>query len=81
MKHLLMDDVMANWLFLKNQVAQTAQCDLRYRQSLPVDETVILEGWCVKKRSRVAFMKGQVILESNGALIAESNAKFMLVKP
>ena len=77
----LLDDVMANWLFLKNQVAQTAQCDLRYRQSLPVDETVILEGWCVNKRSRVAFMKGQVILESNGALIAESNAKFMLVKP
>ena len=76
----LLDDVMANWLFLKNQVAQTAQCDLRYRQVLPVDEPVILEGWCEKQRSRVAFMKGQVILASNSTIVAESSAKFMLLK-
>ena len=44
----LLDDVMANWLFLKNQAAHTAKCELRYRNPLPIGEKVLLEGRCVK---------------------------------
>ena len=39
----LIDDVMANWLYLKGMPAQTAKCDLRYKNSLQTGETVILE--------------------------------------
>jgi len=75
----LLDDVMANWLFLKNQVAQTAQCDLRYRQVLPINNEVLLEGRCIKTKSRVAFMQGRVLLASDLTVIAESEAKFMII--
>ena len=75
----LLDDVMANWLFLKNQVAQTAQCDLRYRQALPINNEVLLEGRCKKTKSRVDFMQGRVLLASDLTVIAESEAKFMII--
>ena len=43
-------------------------------------EAVIFEGWCDTERSRGAIMKGHVILASNSSIVAESSAKFMLVK-
>ena len=77
----LLDDVMANWLFLKNQVAQTANCELRYRNPLPINHTVMLEGRLVKKKGQVAVMNGLVIHKKKKHIVAESNAKFMVVKP
>ena len=75
----LLDDVMANWLFLQNKVAQTAQCDLRHRKPLPIHTKVNLEGRCIKQKGKVTFMHGKVILDATGDLIAESHAKFMLI--
>ena len=77
----LLDDVMANWLFLKNQIAQTARCELRYRNPLPINQTVMLEGRLVKKKGQVAVMNGLVIHKKKKHIVAESNAKFMLIKP
>ena len=77
----LLDDVMANWLFLKNQIAQTAKCELRYRKPLPIDETVILEGRRIKKKGQIAVMHGLVIHKKLKHVIAESDAIFMLIKP
>ena len=54
----LLDDVMANWLFLKGKPAQTAKCDLRYKNSLQTGETVMLEGHHLKTKSRMAMMYG-----------------------
>ena len=75
----LLDDVMANWLFLQDKVAQTAQSDLRYRKPLPINTKVNMEGRCIKQKGKVVFMNGKVILDSTGDLIAESNAKFMII--
>ena len=75
----LLDDVMANWLFLQNKVAQTAKCDLRYRKPLPINTKVNLEGTCIKQKGKVAFMYGKVISDINDELIAESHAKFMII--
>jgi len=75
----LLDDVMANWLFLQNKVAQTAQCDLRYRKPLPIHTKVNLEGRCIKQKGKVTFMHGKVISDATGDLIAESHAKFMII--
>ena len=77
----LLDDVMANWLFLKNHIAQTAKCELRYRKPLPINETVMLEGSCIKKKGQIAVMQGLVIHKKLKHVVAESNAKFMVIKP
>ena len=77
----LLDDVMANWLFLKNQIAQTAKCELRYRKPLSINETVILEGRRIKEKGQIAVMHGLVIHKKLKHVIAESDAIFMLIKP
>ena len=77
----LLDDVMANWLFLTNEIAQTAKCELRYRRTLPINETVLLEGRLIKRKGQVAVMHGLIIHKKARHIVAESNAKFMIVKP
>ncbi len=76
----LLDDVMANLLFLKNQIAQTAKCELRYRKPLSINETVILEGRRIKEKGQIVVMHGLVIHKKLKHIVAESNAKFMVIK-
>ncbi|HJL80722.1 MAG TPA: PaaI family thioesterase [Gammaproteobacteria bacterium] len=75
----LLDDVMANWLFLKDLPAQTAKCDLRYKNSLQTGETVLLEGHHLKTKSRMAMMYGLMKTKKEEKVIAECHAKFMIM--
>ena len=73
-----LDDVMANWIYLKGLRAYTAKCEIRYKDSLPTGVAVSLEGHCVKSRGRLIIMYGKMIRTDTGALVAETEASFML---
>ncbi len=75
-----LDDVMANWLFLKGLKGFTARCDIRYRDALPVGTPVRLEGHCLKQRARLTQMQGLMIREDNHQTVAETEASFMLAR-
>ena len=72
-----LDDVMANWIFLKGLKAFTAKCEIRYRDALPIGTRVRLEGHCVKQRARLTQMKGYLIRVDNDEVVAEAEASFM----
>lgn len=72
-----LDDVMANWIFLKGERAYTAKCEIRYKDSLPTGTPVRLEGHCVKARGRLVQMKGLMVRQDTGAVVAEAEASFM----
>jgi acyl-coenzyme A thioesterase PaaI-like protein len=74
-----LDDVMANWLFLKGFKAFTARCDVRYRDALPVGTLVHLEGHCLKQKGRLTQMKGVMIRDDNEEIVAECEASFMMI--
>ena len=74
-----LDDVMANWMFLKGVRAHTARCEIRYRQPLPVGTRVLLEGRLVKRKGRVAFLEGRMLKAEDGSVVAETEASFMVV--
>ena len=74
----LLDDVMANWLWLQGHAAFTAKADIRYRAELPVGTAVYLEGRCLARKGRLAQMQGRVIRQDNDELVAEATASFML---
>ena len=74
----LLDDVMANWLWLQGLAAFTAKADVRYRAELPVGTAVRLEGRCLARKGRLAQMQGRVVRQDNGELVAEAMASFML---
>lgn len=74
-----LDDVMANWLFLKGMRAHTARCEIRYRQPLAIGTRVLLEGRLVRQKGKVAFMAGRMLKADDGTLVAEADGSFMLV--
>ena len=74
-----LDDVMANWLFLKGFKAFTAKCDIRYRDALPVGTKVRLEGHCIKQKARLTQMKGLMIRNDTSEVVAETEAAFMMI--
>ena len=73
-----LDDVMANWLFLKGMRGFTAKCDIRFKQVLPIGCTIQLEGHCVKQRRKLIVMQGLARRADNDELVAECEASFMV---
>lgn len=74
----VLDDVMANWLWLSGIRCMTARAEIRYRDELPVGVPVRLEGRCLRRKGRLAQMEGKVIRQDDGAVVAEATASFMI---
>ena len=74
----VLDDVMANWIYLKGIRAYTAKCDIRYKDSLKIGTKVTVEGQCIKQRNRLILMEGRMAREDNGETVAETLASFMI---
>lgn len=73
----LLDDVMANWLWLQGVQCFTAKADIRYRAQLPIGVPVALEGRCLKRKGRLALMEGKVLRQDDGSIVAEATGSFM----
>ena len=73
-----LDDVMANWIFLKGIRAYTAKCEIRYKAPLPTGTPVLLRGECIKEKSRLVQMRGIMSRADDGAIVAETDASFMI---
>ena len=76
----LLDDVMANWLYLQGERAYTGKCEIRFREPAPTGVRLLLEGELVTRKKRTAQLVGRAIRADNGALVAETEAVF-LVQP
>ncbi|MEZ5564161.1 MAG: PaaI family thioesterase [Gammaproteobacteria bacterium] len=74
-----LDDVMANWMFLKGVRAHTARCAIRYRQPLAIGTPVLLEGRLVRRKGKLAFLEGRMLKADDGSVVAEAEATFMVV--
>ena len=77
----VLDDVMANWLFLQGARGHTAKCDIRYRQPVAVGTRIDLEGWLVKRKGPVAILEGIATRASDKKVVADARASFMIVDP
>ena len=62
----LLDDVMANWLWLQGHMCFTARAEVRYRNPLPVGTPVRLEGRCARRKGLLAMMEGRVVRQDRG---------------
>ncbi|MCY4658096.1 MAG: PaaI family thioesterase [Gammaproteobacteria bacterium] len=74
----LLDDVMANLLFLKGEVCVTARADVRFRNPLGIGEVVDLESRLQTRRGRLAVIEGKIVTRNNPTVIAESTGTFMV---
>ena len=74
----LLDDVMANWLFLHGKVCITARADVRFKNPLPIGIPTRLESRLARRRGTLAVLEGQVRRQDNDLLIVESTGHFMV---
>ena len=74
----LLDDVMANWVWLRGERCFTARAEIRYRSELPVGTPIRLEGRCLKRKGRLAQMEGRLIRKSDNYVVAEASCAFMI---
>ena len=74
----LLNDVMANWLWLHDEQCFTAKADIRYYQKLPIGIEVRLEGRCNQRKGRLAKMSGEAVRTDNGETIAVAFGSFMV---
>ena len=75
-----LDDSMANWLYLRGARAYTARSSVRYRATVAPGEPLRLEGRAVGRRGRVVEMAGVASRASDGELMAEATATFVVVE-
>ena len=74
----VLDDVMANWLFLQGHRAVTAKCDLRYKSPLPTETEVEVKSWCIKRRGKMAVIGSEMRRSEDAVLVAQCEATFMI---
>lgn len=74
----LLDDVMANWIWLKGEKCFTAKAEIRYREPLPIGTAVTLESRMTRRKARLVQMEGSIRRADSGAVVAESTASFMI---
>ena len=74
----LLDDVMANWVWLRGERCFTARAEIRYHSELPVGTPIRLEGRCLKRKGRLAQMEGRLIRKSDNYVVAEASGAFMI---
>jgi acyl-coenzyme A thioesterase PaaI-like protein len=74
----LLDDVMANWLFLQGEPAYTGKCEIRYRQPAAIGERLLLEGELLSRKGRVAQLRGTLTRARDAAVVAEATATFFV---
>ncbi len=76
----MLDDVMANWLYLQGDSAYTGKCEIRYREPAATGVTYRLEAEQLSRRGRTAKMSGRILHPEDGRVIAEAKATFVVME-
>ncbi|MEE8291291.1 MAG: PaaI family thioesterase [Candidatus Tectomicrobia bacterium] len=71
----LMDDAMANCLWLRGIAAVTAKMELRYRSPVAVGERLLIYGRLLQERDKVALAEGW-LTTSTGTRLVEATGTF-----
>lgn len=74
-----MDDVMANWLYLRGARAYTARCEIRYHEPAAVGQALRLVGRQTGGNRKVAKMEATAVRAVDGRTVATAAAVFVIV--
>lgn len=79
MLYAVLDDVMANWLYLRGARAYTAKCEIRYRRPAREGEKLELVGRQTARKRRLVEMEGIAKRASDGEVVAIATATFVVI--
>lgn len=74
----LLDEAMAKIIIKKDLVAVTAELNVKYRKTIPLNEELKISGCIIKEKSRVVQTTGKI--ELNGVVLAEASALYIKIR-
>lgn len=72
----LMDEVMAQWLWLQNIPVMTAEMTVRFSRAVPINIPLSLESRRTGGKGKLYIMEGQIVLP-DGSVPCRATAKFL----
>jgi len=72
----LLDEVMAQWIWLQDIPAATAEMTVRFSKAVPIDVPLTLESRCTSRKGKLFIMEGSIILP-DGSIPCRATAKFL----
>ena len=74
-----LDDVMANWLYLRGARAYTARCEIRYKSPVAVGDVLRLVGRPSVLKRNLVKMEGTATRRSDGKVVAVATGTFVVL--
>ncbi|HUL33601.1 MAG TPA: PaaI family thioesterase [Candidatus Eisenbacteria bacterium] len=75
---VVLDEAMGKLSKLADEKAVTAELKVEYRNPVPVDKEIVVEGWQVEEKGRNRFRVGE-IRDAEGNLLARGTARFVVI--
>ena len=75
----VLDDVMANWYFLRGVKAVTGRMEVRYRSPVPIGDSLEFESWLADRKGPVARLQCKATNQS-GEVVAEASGAYRIVE-
>lgn len=72
----LLDEVMAQWIWLQNIPAMTAEITVRFSKAVPINVPLSLESRRTGGKGKLHIMEGQIVLP-DGSVPCRATAKFL----
>ena len=79
MIYAVLDDVMANWLYLRGARAYTARCEIRYLDPVREGDTLLLVGKPKSRKRNLVQMEGTATRAADGKVVATATGTFVVV--
>jgi uncharacterized protein (TIGR00369 family) len=75
---VVLDEAMGKLSKLTDEKAVTAEMSIEYRKPVPVDQSIVVEGWQEQETGRNRFRVAE-IRDSQGNLLARGKGRFVVV--
>ena len=77
---VVLDEAMGKLSRLNDEKAVTAEMHIEYKKPVPVDKTIVVEGWQEEEKGRNRFRVAE-IRDQQGNLLARGTGRFVIVEP
>jgi acyl-coenzyme A thioesterase PaaI-like protein len=75
----ILDEVMAQWLMVRNHITMTAEMTTRFINPVPIGAKLTVESRLVADKRRLFLMEANAMLP-DGSVVARATAKFVPIK-
>jgi uncharacterized protein (TIGR00369 family) len=77
---VVLDEAMGKLSRLTEEKAVTAEMHIEYKKPVPIDKTIVVEGWREEEKGRNRFRVAE-IRDQQGNLLARGTGRFVVVQP